>query len=44
MIKGFLYFNKEHGINHVKLLKTIKNSIDPYNLMNPNKMLPSLLE
>lgn len=34
------YMEAEHGINAVALMQTIKQAIDPHNIMNPGKVLP----
>lgn len=37
------YLNEELGEGTVRLMKTVKNAIDPHNLMNPTKLYPDPL-
>jgi D-lactate dehydrogenase (cytochrome) len=36
------YMNAQHGVGALDVMRAIKQALDPDNLMNPGKMLPSL--
>lgn len=36
------YMELEHGTNAVQMMRAIKNTLDPQNIMNPGKVLPAL--
>lgn len=35
------FMNQEHGLGAVELMRVIKHSLDPNNILNPGKMLPN---